>query len=638
MEFATPRGADNNLFGPNLVISFGSRTLLLLFVASSAISPPKGNIIGRVTNHILTRCVDRMLLMEVCLILNVALLCVFPISAVPLESKTPNLANLPYIDRLPSQIDLKSPSLNSGPPLYTIECLENRPGVNLATVARDCTTLFETLIFDTDEALQKRNSSRDNYIHSNGHWAPAGWAFGQCTISTRYSQFVSLDRSTLLDVAKIANQILSECVTSSRKGQGGFVSAGSNEKSFYVGLQGKLADMEVTPEDPRPPDFELSKRGLDAQVANRDLTRLQRRNLGSSRTLILLNPATPLSNSTGKLKTEVDHEVACFAVGSRLTYAVEEDCRFIINNIILHMNDPFREQTWGFTDGVDIDLSLDEYEWVYQGCYIRVQNGDETQVDSFRPVDVAQQAQRIIETCVVDAKQPLGGYADVGHLTLFRSFYVVVSGTSKPPGAQNIGSSNVLSLPSDMPRTLEGRAYLDPLQESSVSRIVTGRLGHIDAQPVRCFDPSFVRVLQPAVPSECNFIIDEIILRLPNLMREQSFGYTSAEDVDLSIKENGQWIYKRCVVFVRTIDREGRDDFRYIDVAITAKRVIEASVDGTKYARGGTAGVGRIIDNFYVSVGGLSLPSGNGTILVLPSDAPVSSPPDRTSVPASLHA
>ena len=569
--------------------------------------------------------------------LNAAILCVVPAAAIPLTPKIPNLANTPYIDRTPSQIDFLSPSVNSGSTLYTVECLENIPGVNLATVAKDCTTLFENLILHTDEALQKRSSSRQNYIHSNGHWAAAGWAFDQCTISTRYSQVISLDRSALLDIALIANKILSECMTSDRKGQGGFVSTRSNEKSFYVSVQGKLADVDVDPEDPAPPDLEASKRALDAKVADHDLTRLQRRNLGSNRALILLNQANSSSNSTGKLKTVVDHEVECFSVGSRLTHAIADDCRFIINHIILGMNDPFRVQTWGFIDGVDIDLSLEKYEWIHQGCYIRVQNGDETQVDRFRPVDVAEQALRIVETCIIDVKEPLGGFADVGHLRFVKSFYVVASGTSNTPSAQNIGSSNEPSLPSDTPRTLEGRVFLDSLQESAISRI-SGRLRYNEDHSVRCFDPSFVRRLQPASASDCHFIIDDIILRLPNLMREQSFGYTSAEDVDLSIRENGQWIFESCVVFVGSADKQGRDDFRYVDIAVQAKRVIEQCVEGSKYARGGTAGIGRLEETFYVTVGGLGPTPGNGTILVLPSDALVSSPAGRTYVPASLHA
>ena len=353
-------------------------------------------------------------------------------------------------------------------------------------------------------------------------------------------------------------------------------------------------------------------------------------NLGSSRAPILLNPAISLSNSTGKLTTVVDHEVDCFPVGSRLRYAVADDCRFIINHIILGMKDPFRVQTWGFTDDVDINLSLQEYEWIYQGCYMRVQNADENQIDRFRPVDVAEQALRVVDTCVVDVKEPLGGYADVGNLRFARSFYVVASGTSNTPIAQSIGTSNVPLLPSDMPRTHEGRAYVNSPQGSAISRIVTGKVGHNEAHPVRCFDPSYVRRLRPASVSDCNFIIDEIILRLPNLMREQSFGYTSAEDIDLSVKENGQWTHGQCFIFVKGIEMQGRDEFRYVDVAIAAKRITEECIEGSKYGLGGTTGVGKIKAEFYVTVGGSGLvPSpGNGTILVLPSGAPV----------ASLHA
>lgn len=470
-----------------------------------------------------------MLLMKVCLILNAALLCVVPAQAVPLKSKTPDLANVPYREWPPSQID-----------------------------------------------------------------------------------------------------------SSDRKGEEEFVSAESNE-GFFHGLQRKLADIDNNPEDPAPPGSELSKQALDAKGANHELTRLQQRNLGSNPALILINQANSLSNSTGKLKTKIDHEVECFPVGSHLTNAVADDCRFIINHIILGMDNPFQVQTWGFRNGLDINLSLDEYEWIHQDCYMRVQNDDETQVDRFRPVDVAEQALRIVETCVVDVKQPLGGFADVGNLGFEKSFYIVASGTEFKPGLQRIGSSNVPSLPSDIPRTLESRADPESLQESAISNTSTGRLGRYEAHPVRCFDPSFARRLQPAVVSDCNVVIDEIILRLPNVMREQSFGYTSDEDVDLTIKENGQWIWDQCVIFVRELDRQGSDIFSYADVVIAAKRVIEQCVEGSKYALGGTSGVGRKEESFYVTVGGLTPTRGNDTFLVLPSDAPVSSSLGRLSVPASLH-
>ena len=568
--------------------------------------------------------------------LNAALLCVVPISATPLKSRILNLAPVPYVGQSPSQFDLTGPSLSSQPPVYTIECLENRTGINLATVAEDCTALFKDLSL-RDEAFQKRSSSRHNYVQPGDYWA-----FGQCTISIRCSHVASLDRSTLLDVALIANKILSECVTSDRKSQGGYAAAALNEEVFYVGLQVQLADLKVnrvdSPEAPAPADLELSKRALDAKVAFPDLTRLQRRKLDSSLALVLLNQATSLSNSTGNLKTVIDHKLTCFAVGSRLTYAVAGDCRFIIDHIILGMNDPFRVQTWGFTDDVDINLLSSEYEWVYENCFIRVSNGDETQVDRFRPLDVAHQALKLVETCVLDVKQPLGGYADIGNLEFVDSFYVVVAGTSKPPSAQSGRSSNVHSLPFDRPRTLESRTHLNSIQESAISRVNTERLEHDVERPVRCFDPSYVPILEPASVPDCDFIIDEMISRLPDVMLEQSFGYTYDEDVNLSIRGNGQWVFEQCVIFVGTINRTGRGRFSYVDVAVQAKRVIKECVQVAKYARGGTSQVGRIADGFYTTVGGRDPGPGNGTILVLPSDVRVSSPAGRTSVPASLHA
>ena len=122
------------------------------------------------------------------------------------------------------------------------------------------------------------------------------------------------------------------------------------------------------------------------------------------------------------------------------------------------------------------------------------------------------------------------------------------------------------------------------------------------------------------------------------MMRKQSFGYTSAEDVNLSIRGNGQWIHDSCAIFVGTVDREGRDHFSYIDIAVQARRVTEQCIEVSKYARGGTIPIGRLEETFYVTVGGIGPLQGNGTILVLPSNTRVSSPSGQISVPALLHA
>ena len=42
-----------------------------------------------------------------------------------------------------------------------------------------------------------------------------------------------------------------------------------------------------------------------------------------------------------------------------------------------------------------------------------------------------------------------------------------------------------------------------------------------------------------------------------------------------------------------------------VDVAITANRIVDQCVKGTKYSFGGAAGLGSPTKNFFVAVGGL---------------------------------
>ena len=58
-------------------------------------------------------------------------------------------------------------------------------------------------------------------------------------------------------------------------------------------------------------------------------------------------------------------------------------------------------------------------------------------------------------------------------------------------------------------------------------------------------------------------------------MLEQTFGYTDAEDVNLSKNEDSRWIFGQCVMLIRNINRAGRDRFHFIDVVYVAHRIIE---------------------------------------------------------------
>ena len=353
------------------------------------------------------------------------------------------------------------------------------------------------------------------------------------------------------------------------------------------------------------------------------------RRLDSGGALVSFNEALSPSGSSASLPLKNDHEVECFKPSSILPNAKSEDCNIIINTIIVGMKDPFVEQSWGYTDDEDINLSLSKYRWVFKDCLIQVKNIDEDQVDRFRPVDVAEMAQRIVQACVFGTKSPLGGTGDVGHLELPRTFYVVVSGSTSPVG-QSLRNSTVLSLPSDGSRTIESRASLIPPQEKTTPSAPTQGLNADEEYPVRCFDPGLVHRLRHAVASDCALIVNELILRLPNPMREQTFGYTDADDVNLSDREHSQWVHGQCVVFIKGLQETAQDRFRYIDVAHTTIRITEKCVERSKYAIGGTAAIGTMENTFYIGVGGVTSNGlGNGTVLGL--SAPLQAIPEISS-------
>lgn len=405
-----------------------------------------------------------------------------------------------------------------------------------------------------------------------------------------------------------------------------------------VPLNSKPLNPEAVPYVPLAlPDLEVSKRTLATEGEFRGSTGLQRRELDSRRALILLDHALPSLESTGNLKTTTDHRIDCYPRGAPLPYAVAEDCEFIINHLILGMKDPFRVQTWGFSDSVDINLSLPKYHWDFQACDIRVENLHKRHIDSFRPVDVAVVAQRIVQKCIVDTKERLGGDAGIGHLPVPATFYITVSGSSNT-GDMSLGNNTVISLPSNRRHIFESRTSPNLPEKNAISNNATEGLEAGETYPVHCFNPTRSPSIQPAIASDCSFIINEIILRLPEPMIVRSFGFTDAEDINVSEPENNHWVYGRCVVFLRNINKTSRDLFRFVDVAYAAQRILNECVEGTKYAPGGTTDIGTIEDNFYVCVGGLShRHAGNGTTLVLASDTVVSRLSDPMPAPTSAH-
>ncbi|KAL6718775.1 hypothetical protein ACLMJK_003009 [Lecanora helva] len=140
--------------------------------------------------------------------------------------------------------------------------------------------------------------------------------------------------------------------------------------------------------------------------------------------------------------------------------------------------------------------------------------------------------------------------------------------------------------------------------------------------PIDCFNP-YSTTLQRTSAEDCDFIINEIILRYPHPMAEQTWGYSDYVDIDLRLRENNIWHYGRCAIFVRSQVRAHPDRFRVVDVAVTAARIVKECVHGSRYPLGGTASVGSESDNFYVGLGGVIVPElgvGNRTEGALRAD------------------
>ena len=133
------------------------------------------------------------------------------------------------------------------------------------------------------------------------------------------------------------------------------------------------------------------------------------------------------SNRTTALQTDADYPVSCFHHKAKELKPVgAEDCDLIINHIVIGYPNPMTVQIWGYQDNVDIDLRLTENrKWSHGHCVVFVRQHDNEGADAFRPVDVATTAQRILDTCVLGLKRPLGGVADIGSRSHY--FYVGIA-------------------------------------------------------------------------------------------------------------------------------------------------------------------------------------------------------------------
>ena len=154
---------------------------------------------------------------------------------------------------------------------------------------------------------------------------------------------------------------------------------------------------------------------------------------------------------------------------------------------------------------------------------------------------------------------------------------------------------------------------------ASLANLTTDLKGVAD-YPIDCFE-SGDHELQPAIPEDCQFVLDQYVLRLPDLFREQTWGFNHTADIDLSSEENRKWFYGQCLISVGSSDHTEQDTFRPVDVGVAAQRILQSCVIMSKFARGGTTRIGTSRKGFYVILGGLTPPPPRPThsFLSLPS-------------------
>ena len=334
------------------------------------------------------------------------------------------------------------------------------------------------------------------------------------------------------------------------------------------------------------------------------------------------------------------------------TGEVISDCYRIINEILFQQNGLLL-QDLAFDGNTLQDQRGHRYlsQWRGDQCVINVSSVKEDQRQTLQLFDVAVAARKILQECNEEQGIPRGGTTFLGSTQ--NTVYVGVLGalendTTKAPLLSNpvsaiqdtrstlvrtapkfksstggYGSDDLTnSLPpnvrmekrgpdpqhgSSLPPRSQGSGQRDRLSSLNLIAPSTDPAGSIKAPPeypVECFNPYMVR-LKPADVEDCQFVIDDIILRYPNPMSEQTFGFTSSADIDLSLPENERWIFGRCAIFIRNLNRSRTDTFRMVDVGITAHRIMTKCIIGARYPVGGTCDVGSTEDNFYVGVGGV---------------------------------
>lgn len=327
--------------------------------------------------------------------------------------------------------------------------------------------------------------------------------------------------------------------------------------------------------------------------------------------------STP-NTTTPKLLTA--HPVSCLE-RYYVPALLPSDCGYVLNTMILQEPNLLKQRIFKRKTYMTDSGLYTRSRWQYSSCEVEVFGHMHTS-QLLTLLGVAFTADRIFNQCVKDTRPPKGGLSLLGDVN--KGFHVILRGytesesvsaknssVSQQPAA-SVSRRGVLSRHhSEGPARAQSMETRDPLtgvshvaNHSIVTSISTiGLVRPPIRYPIHCFNPLIIH-LQPAAATDCGIIITQIILRLFVPTRQLTFGFTDAEDINLSRPEYQKWQYGQCMISVKNDDVTRVDTFRLLDVAATARRITMQCLVNSQDKVGGVSDIGTDGRGFYVYVGG----------------------------------
>ena len=291
---------------------------------------------------------------------------------------------------------------------------------------------------------------------------------------------------------------------------------------------------------------------------------------------------------------------------------VPSDCGYVLNRMILQEPNIFQERIFRQYTYMTEAGSYARSEWQHGHCEVTV-HGPKHSSQLLTLFNVAWKADQIVRKCIDGFAFPKGGVSLIGDVSA--RFHIALRGHWEPESVSALPAVSVSrrAIPTrDNPSKSAAFQLVetpDPLM--SVSRVlnhpaVASNIIHnaaaLSIYPVHCFNPLIIH-MQPAAPIDCGYVVNQIILRLLDPMRQMTFGFTDAADINLSKPEYRRWQFGQCTIAVKNNDVARVDTFRLLDVAATARSIIIQCLVHTQEKFGGVAKIGTDERGFYVYVG-----------------------------------